>query len=191
MHCPGLWSRLTSLLQKANNRSRNTALHAHTYNAPMVVDRIQLDPSWKARVGEYLLRDDMQQLGEAAKEHLHPARLGAGALSSMSRLLNATGAALKTMSKKAEGALVYETGEITMAGTLTCESCGNKIQLKVTSVVPKCPACGSQRSICRSRTRRWSIQLNCAGTTRSRCGQITCLMLIASPPATHDVVPQF
>ncbi len=34
----------------------------HIYNAPMAVDRIQLDPSWKARVGDYLLRDDMQQL---------------------------------------------------------------------------------------------------------------------------------
>lgn len=95
----------------------------------------------------YLRRDldqtlaDMQQLGEEAKEHLHPARLGAGALSSLAKLLHATGSALTKFSTKAEDALVYESGEITMAGSLTCLSCGHRIQLKKTSVVPACPAC--------------------------------------------------
>lgn len=99
----------------------------------------------------YLRRDleqtmvEMQQLGKAAKESLHPARVGAGALSSLAKLLHAAGVALTALSEKAEGALVYQTGEITMAGTLTCSACGHKINLRTTSVVPSCPACQGTR----------------------------------------------
>lgn len=99
----------------------------------------------------YLRRDldqtvaDLQQLGVETKEHLHPARLGAGALSSLAKLLHATGGALTKISASAEEALVYESGEITMAGSLTCLSCGHKIQLKKTSVVPTCPGCQATR----------------------------------------------
>ncbi len=99
----------------------------------------------------YLRRDldqtiaDMHELGEEARESLHPARLGAGALSSLAKLLHAAGGALTTLSEKAEGALLYKTGEITMAGTLTCSACGQKIHMRKTSVVPPCPACKGTR----------------------------------------------
>lgn len=99
----------------------------------------------------YLRRDldqttaAMRQMGEEAKERLHPARLGAGALSSLSRLLNATGGALAALSAKAEEVLEYRSGEITTAGTLTCSGCGLKVQLKASSVVQPCPACGGTR----------------------------------------------
>lgn len=99
----------------------------------------------------YLRRDfeqtaeDMRQLGGEAKEYLNPARLGAGALSSLAKLLHAAGGAMTALSAKAEDALVYQTGEITMAGTLTCSECGHKVQLKATGVVPACPACQGTR----------------------------------------------
>ncbi|MDP2107561.1 MAG: hypothetical protein Q8J67_00765, partial [Rhodocyclaceae bacterium] len=60
--------------------------------------------------------EEMRVLGQEAKERLHPARLGAGALSSMARLLEATGSALQSLSRKAEDALHFHTGEITTAG---------------------------------------------------------------------------
>lgn len=96
---------------------------------------------------QYLRRDlehtmsDMQKLGVSAKEHLNPARLGAGALSTLSRLLHATGGALLTLSEKTEEALLYRAGEVTMAGTLTCTSCDHSMQFKTTTVVPACPNC--------------------------------------------------
>lgn len=99
----------------------------------------------------YLRRDfkqtaeDMRQLGEEAKEHLNPARLGAGALSSMAKLLHAAGEVMTSLSAKTEEVLVYQTGEITMAGTLTCSACGHKVQLKATGEVPACPACQGTR----------------------------------------------
>lgn len=95
----------------------------------------------------YLRRDleqtvaDLNQLGKEAKQNLHPARLGAGALSSLAKILHATGGALTTLSDKTEAALMYQSGEITMAGTLKCTSCNHKIHLTKTSVVPPCPAC--------------------------------------------------
>lgn len=84
---------------------------------------------------------DMRVLGVEAKERLNPARLGAGALSSMARLLEATGSALKNLSRKAEESLHFNTGEITAAGTLTCTQCGQTVQLKRSTHIPPCPNC--------------------------------------------------
>lgn len=96
---------------------------------------------------QYMKRDleqteqDMRTLGQEAKEHLHPARLGAGALSSLARMLDAAGSAIHSLSRKAEDALQYGTGDITTAGTLTCVKCGQTVQLKRTSHIPPCPSC--------------------------------------------------
>lgn len=102
---------------------------------------------------QYLARDldqtmaDAQKLGEEAKERLNPSRLGAGALASLATVLAATGNALQSLSQKARGSLVYKTGEMTSAGTLTCQDCGQKIHLKETGHVPPCPKCnGTQFS---------------------------------------------
>lgn len=96
---------------------------------------------------QYLARDldqtivDVQQLGEEAKERLHPARLGAGALSSLVTMLELTGNALRSLSDKTKETLTYKTGEMTSAGTLTCQACGQKMQIKQTGHVPPCPKC--------------------------------------------------
>lgn len=84
---------------------------------------------------------DMQALGQEAAERLSPSRLGAGALSSFARLLEATGTALKNVSRKAEENLHFNTGEITAAGTLTCTKCAQKVQLKRSAHIPPCPNC--------------------------------------------------
>lgn len=85
--------------------------------------------------------EEMRVLGQEARERLNPARLGAGALSSMARLLEVTGSALHNLSRKADDALRFKTGEITAAGTLTCVGCGQKVQLKRSAHIPPCPSC--------------------------------------------------
>ncbi|SEQ06276.1 Zinc-ribbon containing domain-containing protein [Solimonas aquatica] len=95
----------------------------------------------------YLARDleqtirETEQLGDKAKEWLNPARLGAGALASLASALSASGDALSSLGKKTREALSYHTGETTSAGTLTCKSCGQTVQLKATGHVPPCPKC--------------------------------------------------
>lgn len=98
------------------------------------------------------MRRDMEEIArhmtvlkQEALEHLHPARLGAGALSSMAQLLKAAGLALQSLSQKTEDALHYHTGEITSAGTLTCTGCGQKVHLKHSSRVPPCPSCSATK----------------------------------------------
>src|SRR4030067_820086 len=59
-------------------------------------------------------KEEMRQLGEEAKEYLNPARLGAGALSSLAKLLHTAGGAMTALAAQAEGALVDQTGDITM-----------------------------------------------------------------------------
>lgn len=96
---------------------------------------------------QYMRRDlaqteqDMRALSQESKEHLHPARLGAGALSSLARMLEVAGSAMQSWSRKAEDALHYGTGDITTAGTMTCVKCGQTLQLKRTSRIPPCPSC--------------------------------------------------
>jgi DNA-directed RNA polymerase subunit RPC12/RpoP len=96
---------------------------------------------------QYLARDldqtisDAQHLGEEAKDRLNPARLGAGALSSLATALDLASNALHSLSDKTKKTLVYKTGEITSAGTLTCQACGQKVHLKETGHVPPCPKC--------------------------------------------------
>ena len=96
---------------------------------------------------KYLARDleqtisDAKQLGEEAKERLNPARLGAGALSSLANVLELTGNTLHTLSEKTKEKLTYKTGEMTSAGTLTCQQCGHQVQLKKTGHVPPCVKC--------------------------------------------------
>jgi isocitrate dehydrogenase len=96
---------------------------------------------------QYLARDldqtisDAQRLGEEAKERFHPARLGAGALSSLATALELTSNALHSLSVKTKETLTYRTGEMTSAGTLTCQACGQEVHLKETGHVPPCPKC--------------------------------------------------
>ncbi|MDX8378667.1 MAG: hypothetical protein R8K48_01265 [Gallionella sp.] len=96
---------------------------------------------------QYLARDldqticDAQQLGEEAKDRLHPARLGAGALASIATVLELTSNALRTLSDKTKEQLTYKMGEMTSAGTLTCQVCGQTLHLKKTSHIPPCSKC--------------------------------------------------
>ena len=97
--------------------------------------------------GEYLKRDlaqtskDMEQLGEDARDRLHPSRLGAGALAATAEALRLIGHSLLDLSHKTNESLTYHTGEITSAGTLTCLKCGAKVNLNKTSLIEACVAC--------------------------------------------------
>lgn len=100
-----------------------------------------------AELKKYMARDldqtiaDAQHLGEEAKERLHPSRLGAGALSSLASVLELTSNALHSLSEKTKEKLTYRTGEVTSAGTLTCQGCGQTVHLKETGHIPPCPKC--------------------------------------------------
>jgi len=96
---------------------------------------------------QYLARDldqtisDVHHLGDEVKDRLHPARLGAGALSSLATVLELTSNGLHALSDKTRKTLTYKTGEVTSAGTLTCQGCGQKMHLKETGHVPPCSKC--------------------------------------------------
>lgn len=96
----------------------------------------------------YLKRDleqtgiELADLGRSAKEKLHPARLGAGAMSSLAAALEFAGDTFQEWAKRTDSALVYRTGEITGAGTLQCNACGGRMRFKRTGTVPPCPHCG-------------------------------------------------
>jgi isocitrate dehydrogenase len=84
---------------------------------------------------------DAQHLGDDAKNHFNPSRIGAGALASISSMLELTSNALRSLSDKTKKKLTFTTGEVTSAGTLTCQKCEQKVHLKKTSHIPPCPKC--------------------------------------------------
>lgn len=79
--------------------------------------------------------------GEDAKEYLNPERIKTGALASLSALLHKAGNAVNFLIEKTDKDLIFKTGELTSAGSLTCLNCQKKIQLKKTGHVPPCPGC--------------------------------------------------
>ena len=89
--------------------------------------------------------DDARLLGRAAKQRLHPARLRDGALAVLAEGLKAGAEVLQSWSRQADAAIVYEAGEISSAGTLTCLNCGRAIHLTRTAPVPPCPDCLAAR----------------------------------------------
>ncbi|MDP2266809.1 MAG: hypothetical protein Q8J70_09685 [Thiobacillus sp.] len=100
-----------------------------------------------AELKKYMARDmdqtiaDAQHMGEEAKERLNPGRLGAGALASLAAVLESTGNALQSLGEKTKEKLTYKTGEVTSAGTLTCQACGEAMHFKETGHIPPCPKC--------------------------------------------------
>ncbi|NWF39380.1 NADP-dependent isocitrate dehydrogenase [Mariprofundus sp. NF] len=93
---------------------------------------------------QFLERDFAQVadvMRSEAKEKLNPSRVGAGALASLSALLNVAGSALSSIAERTQKAISCRSGEITSAGTLTCSACGNELHFKKTGRVPPCPKC--------------------------------------------------
>ena len=150
-----LYDRFVALSRDAFELSKEKGSEAWEKSMELAREKLSATGEFSAQQGEafkrYLRRDldqtgiDIQRLGQDAKETLNPARLGAGALSTLARLLGSAGSALISLSEKAESALEYNSGEMTAAGTLTCLSCGHKIQLKQTAMVPACDECQGTR----------------------------------------------
>ncbi|MDQ7012056.1 MAG: NADP-dependent isocitrate dehydrogenase [Mariprofundaceae bacterium] len=99
------------------------------------------------KLKEFLERDfsdvaqTLRNVGDEAQKRLNPARLGAGALASLSALFHAAGTTLSGLAERTDKVLSYRSGEITSAGTLTCVSCGNEMHFKKTGRIPPCPKC--------------------------------------------------
>ena len=140
-------ARFHELLAASQEKSRE-AMHAAMNKAhENLVALEEISAEQGKLFAGYLKRDlaqtskDMEHLGEEAREHLHPARLGAGALAATAEALRLVGTSLIDLSDRTNEALVYNAGQITSAGTLTCLKCGAKQELKKTSVIDPCPAC--------------------------------------------------
>ena len=101
------------------------------------------------RLKACLLRDldrtaaELRAARGSAAEHLNPARLQAGALASLASVLDSVGDTLHEFAHRADEALTYRTGEVTSAGTLTCNKCKTALHFKETGTVPPCPSCSS------------------------------------------------
>ncbi|MDX8408186.1 MAG: NADP-dependent isocitrate dehydrogenase [Mariprofundaceae bacterium] len=92
----------------------------------------------------FLERDFAQiatSMRDGAMERLNPQRVGAGALASLSALLNMAGSALSSAAEKTQKVISCRSGEITSAGTLSCQACGHEMHFKKTGRIPPCPKC--------------------------------------------------
>lgn len=140
-------ARASELYTAGQEKSREAMEKAMDAARQQLAAASEMSAEQGALFKEYMKRDleqteqDMRTAGKEAKDYLHPARLGAGALSSLARMLDATSSALQSLSRKAEEALQFHTGDVTTAGTLTCVKCSQTVQLKRTTRIPPCPSC--------------------------------------------------
>lgn len=84
---------------------------------------------------------EAHSLGDTAKNTFNPSRLKAGALSSLASILEATGSAFLLLGEKTKENLTFKTGQVTSAGTLTCQNCQQSMHMMATGHIPPCPKC--------------------------------------------------
>lgn len=144
-----LASKFNELYLSGKERGRESMSVAMDKASEQLTSLGEFSAEHGAELKKYLARDldqtlaDAQQFGVAAKERLNPGRLSAGALASLAAVLESTGNALQSLSEKTKDKLTYSTGEMTSAGTLTCQTCGEAIHLKKTGHIPPCPKCSA------------------------------------------------
>ena len=107
------------------------------------------------RFKEFLRRDlgphldeqmrQARQFGHEAGQLLQPERLRDGMLATLATLLRSGSEMLHEWSHKADLAIIFKSGEITSAGTLTCLNCDHVIRLEQTAHVTPCPLCHGTR----------------------------------------------
>ena len=107
-----LYDRFVELSHDAFELSKGKGSEAWEKSMELAREKLSATGEFTAEQGEafkrYLRRDleqtgvDMQRLGTEAKEIFHPARLGAGALSTLAKLLHTAGGGLISLSEKAE-----------------------------------------------------------------------------------------
>jgi isocitrate dehydrogenase len=142
-----LASKFTELYLSGRERGRDAMLEALDKAQKQLLKVEVIGAEYGEELKQLLARDldqvitNAQRLGGEAKEKFHPSRLGAGALASLANALELTSNALHNMSDKTRTAITYKTGEVTSAGTLTCQACKAQIQLKETAHIPPCPKC--------------------------------------------------
>jgi len=139
--------RFNELYQEGKSRGRESMSEALDKAREQLTALGEFSEEHGNELKQHLARDldrtiaEAQHLGEEAKDRFHPSRLGAGALSSIASVLESAGNALHSLGNRAHQTLTYKTGEITSAGTLTCQACGQKMHLKETVHIPPCSKC--------------------------------------------------
>lgn len=142
-----LASKFTELYLSGRERGRTAMLEALDKAQEQLLKLEVISAEYGEELKTFLARDldqvisDAQRLGGEAREKFNPSRLGLGALASLANALELTGNALHNLSDRTRKAVVYKTGEVTSAGTLTCQSCGAQMHLKNTGHIPPCPKC--------------------------------------------------
>ncbi len=142
-----LAARFNKIFQEAKEHGREAMDAALDKAKSELVTAREFSAERGEQLRRYLARDLDQtveaarHLGEAAKQKLDPGRLEAGALASLASVLERAGKAMLDLGHKAKASLTCKTGEITSAGTLTCQGCGEQLHFAKTGRIPPCPKC--------------------------------------------------
>jgi|GEM_PF-99761 len=142
-----LAARFKELFESGAERSSEFAREALERARVQLTAAGKFSESQGQRLKEFMERDlgftadAFRNLGDEARRRFDPSRLSAGALASLTSLLNSAGSALSAIAHRAGKALDYRSGEVTSAGTLTCVACGHEMHFKKTGRIPPCPKC--------------------------------------------------
>jgi rubrerythrin len=127
-----------SLLHKAIDKAKDKA-----------VELEELSKEDAASVSEWLKRDlddalsYLSETGHEFKEWLgfEKTLLESTTLDLLLKAADKTTVKSLLMKKNIRQAFIYKTGEITSAGTLICDQCGEKLHFYKAGKIPTCPSC--------------------------------------------------
>ena len=142
-----LAARTRELLEAAREKTPKTVDEALEKAKEEMIAAGEFGREQAKRMQTFLQRDlksageHFVQLRKTVKEAVDPQRVASGIQSNLVHILNLVGDAFKKSASKAEERLSYRTGELSSPGTLTCNTCGNRIHMTSTGRVPPCAKC--------------------------------------------------
>jgi ribosomal protein S18 acetylase RimI-like enzyme len=91
------------------------------------------------------LSDDAEGAATQSRRRVAFSRARYGFLALASDVLERAGSGLSRLSDRMERPLLFQTGEVTGPGTLTCLECGAQMQFQDSGRIPPCPKCHKTR----------------------------------------------
>ncbi|HDP88815.1 MAG TPA: hypothetical protein ENN42_02510 [Thioalkalivibrio sp.] len=144
-----MMERVKHTLEEAEEKTRPRIEHALETAREKTVELGETTREEAEEIASYIRRD-LSEIGEYLHDsgedigtwfHMDLELIEANLLDLITSVADKTRVELAEIAARAKVANIYQTGEITGPGTLTCSECGEELHFQKAGHVPPCPKC--------------------------------------------------
>lgn len=144
-----MMERVKHSIEEAEEKTRPRIEHALETAREKSIELGETTREEAEEIAEYIRRD-LAEIGAYLHEsgedigtwfHMDLELIEANLLDLITSVADRTRVELAEIAARAQVANIYQTGEITGPGTLTCSECGEELHFKKAGHVPPCPKC--------------------------------------------------